>query len=132
MVGSCADSPSFSLVDAGGLTVTGAVGGGSGLTSITTDSGALQVNGAVTGTGVTLATTTSGNLILNANVNAGAGTATLISFDSIDHPGDMFTAPTVRSSEATSVNLPTVAATNLGAFSDTTTFSLVDAGGLTV
>jgi hypothetical protein len=78
-LGAFTSNGGFTLVDAGGLNVTGAVSDSSGPVSITTDSGNLAVTntGSVTGNGVTLTTTTSGDITLAGNVNAGAGTATL-------------------------------------------------------
>ncbi|HWO57677.1 MAG TPA: filamentous hemagglutinin N-terminal domain-containing protein, partial [bacterium] len=233
-LGAFTSSGGFTLADAGGLTVTGAVSDGTGLTSITTNGGNLVVNADVTGTGISLAATTSGNMTLNANVNAGAnavmlsapagtisqtagtitanalgveataapapslttaGTLNTIAanitgagnpfsftqaatFDVgtvgsivgvttsngaitltasagnltmsqsvnsgaattslnstaglINQTGGTVTAGTLTGSAATSVNLGTVAATNLGAFSAGTTLTLVDAGGLNV
>ncbi|MEI7868414.1 MAG: filamentous hemagglutinin N-terminal domain-containing protein, partial [Candidatus Methylumidiphilus sp.] len=75
----------FLLNDLGGLNVTGPVntGGGNGATaSITTDSGALNVNAAVTGTGVTLRTTTSGAIDLAAAVNGGIVAGNTVTLDS--------------------------------------------------
>src|SRR5205814_5639712 len=109
------------------------VGGGTRVTTITTDSGNLQMKSPVTGTGVTLVTTTSGNVALNANVNAGAGTATLSSAGNINQTGGTLTGATLTGSAATSVNLPTATgrASCRGAVTSTGGVTLDDSGGVT-
>src|SRR5258706_94917 len=82
--------------------------------------------------GLTVAPTTSGTVALAVNASRSGDTVLVSDWSSDVCSADLVTAGTLAGSAATSVNLPTVAATNLGAFSDGTTFSVVDAGGLTV
>ena len=107
----------LNLLDAGGLTVTGAVGATGGVTLNT--SGALAVNNTLNAGGgiVSLTTTGAGNAITqNATGVITAGTLAL-----------------ATANASATLNTATNAVTNLGAVTlGTGTLNLLDAGGLTV
>ncbi|MCX7109689.1 MAG: filamentous hemagglutinin N-terminal domain-containing protein, partial [Proteobacteria bacterium] len=131
----------FTLVDAnGGLNVTGAVTGGTGLASITTTGGNLVVDGtalntgSVAGNGVNLRTNTTGDITLNGAVNGNLGTVALNSAGLIGQSATgIITAGTLTGGAATTaiLELANVIA-NLNVFTTGGNFSLTDTTALNI
>lgn len=129
----------LTLVDTGGLTVSGAINGGAGGVSLTT-SGDLSINAALMATHgpVSLAATgANADIALNAAVNVGSGTVTLVASGLgatiTQNATGAITAGTLTgvSGGATILTAATNAIGNLGSFT-ASGLSVADTGGLTV
>ena len=122
----------FTLVNTPGLSVTGAVNGGTDVTI--TDSGTLTVTGSVLGTTVNL---TGSNIDIPGSVDGPTSVSLKATPGGITETGSLTTA-LLTGSAATSANLSGATPTanlisNLGPFTDTSGgFSLATAGPLTV
>jgi filamentous hemagglutinin family protein len=133
-LGAFSSSGGFSLVDAGGLTVNGAVVDSSATSSITTNGNlSLAVTtGSVTGVGVTLVTTGGGNIALAGNVNAGTGTAQLTSAGNISRSAGVVSGSAVTLDSATGVTANTAANTLAARSSSGGAVTITEADGVTL